>query len=174
MIGGVALESIYWYTLLVCAFLSIALVFIGDIIEVDGPIDPVLIVPWIAFASLIGYLGEKFTSVSSLIIFLVAAALSTIVIFLINFYVVLPMKDAESTLSSSEKTFEGQVADVVTTIPVHGMGEVQIKNVTGSINRPATFYSGQSEDAAQGSKVLIIEVKEHVCYVVPYNGGIKL
>lgn len=55
MIGGVSLEVIYWYTLLVCAGIAIILVVFGDVFDFDGPIDPMLIVPWLTFTSLFGF-----------------------------------------------------------------------------------------------------------------------
>ena len=60
-----------------------------------------------------------------------------------------------------------------TPIPVRGMGEIQLKSVTGSISRPACFYSPQEQTAERGTKVLIIEIKERICYVMPYESMIK-
>ena len=79
------------------------------------------------------------------------------------------MRNAEATLSSSEKDFEGRIATVLTPIPCKGMGEIQLTSVTGSSNRPATAFQPIDEPLAVGSKVLIIEVKERICYVVPYT-----
>ncbi|WP_165006070.1 MULTISPECIES: hypothetical protein [unclassified Enterococcus] len=174
MIGGVALETIYWYTLLVCAVLAVLLVIFGDVFDFDGPVDPMLVIPWLTFTSLFGYLGEKLTDQSALFIFIASGAVATVLVFLLNFYILMPMKHAESTLSSSERSLEGQVAVVVTPIPIKGMGEIQLKSVTGSISRPACFYDPQLAEAAQGTKVLIIEVRERVCYVVPYESMIKM
>lgn len=169
MIGGIPLYNIYFYALIVCAVLAVLLFIFGDIFQFDGPFDPILIVPWIAFISLIGYIFEKTTYWDSLYIFIGAFVASTIIVLLLNFYVVVPIKNTESTLSSSEKTMEGQKATVVTTIPLNGMGEIQLKSVTGSISRPATFYEPQEVELLQGQDVLIIEIKERVCYVVPYK-----
>ena len=43
------------------------------------------------------------------------------------------------------KTLEGQVAVVITPIPVRGMGEIQLKSVTGSISRPACFTAPRTD-----------------------------
>ncbi|MBO0431646.1 NfeD family protein [Enterococcus sp. DIV0660C] len=173
MFGGIALETIYWYTLLICAGIAVLLVVFGDIFDFDGPLDPMLLVPWLAFTSLFGYLGESLTEWSSVLIFVISAAISSVLVFLLNFYILMPMKNAEATLSSSEKTLEGQIAQVVTPIPITGMGEIQLQSVTGSINRPACFYTEQETMAQRGTKVLIIEVKDRVCYVIPYDGMLK-
>lgn len=169
MIGGIPLYNIYFYTLIVCAVLALLLFVFGDIFQFDGPFDPTLIVPWIAFISLIGYIFEKTTYWDSLYIFLGAFGISTVVVLLLNFFVVVPLKKSESTLSSSEKTMEGQKAHVVTTIPINGMGEIQLKSVTGSVSRPAAFFEPQEVEVLQGQDVLIIEIRDRVCYVVPYK-----
>ena len=53
--GSLSLETIYFYGLLVCAGIAILLFLFGDIFEFDGPLDPMLIVPWLAFVSLVGF-----------------------------------------------------------------------------------------------------------------------
>ncbi len=174
VIGGIALETIYWYTLLGCAGIAVFLVLFGDIFVFDGPIDPILIVPWLTFTSLFGYLGEHLTELDSIFLLIVSGAISTVLVFLLNFYVRVPMKNAQSSLSASEKTLEGQIAIVVTPIPLQGMGEIQLKSVTGSITRPACFYAPQSTTAKRGEQVLIIEVRDRVCYVTPYEGMLKI
>lgn len=169
MLGGYPLETIYFYALIVCAGLAVLLFIFGDIFDFDGPIDPMLIVPWVAFTSLFGYIGEKFFAGNSLMVFLIGAGISTLLVFLLNFYIVVPLRNSEATISTTEKDLEGRTATVVTPIPLKGMGEVQFKSVTGSITRPASFYEPQEIGIANGELVLIIEIRERVCYVVPYK-----
>lgn len=168
MLESYAPEQIYFTVLLICAFLAVVLLIFGDIFDFDGPIDPMLIIPWIAFLSLLGYIGEQWFTLSSIHIFLVSSALSTGLVFLLNFYILVPLRQAESTLSSSEKSFEGRVATILTPIPCQGLGEIQLSSVTGSTNRPAAAFQSIEEPLAAGTSVLIIEVKDRVCYVVPY------
>ncbi|MGX6979779.1 hypothetical protein ACWN8V_11085 [Vagococcus elongatus] len=169
MIEGVQLETIYFYALLICAGIAVLLFLFGDIFDFDGPVDPMLIVPWVAFTSLFGYLGEQFVDLSSISIFLLSGGISTLLVFLLNFYIIVPLRNSEATISISEKDMEGRIATVVTPIPVKGMGEIQFKSVTGSLTRPATLYEPQEEPILAGKEVLIIEIKERVCYVVPYK-----
>ncbi|WP_314060184.1 NfeD family protein [uncultured Vagococcus sp.] len=169
MLGGYPLETIYFYALVVCAGLAVLLFIFGDIFDFDGPIDPMLIVPWVAFTSLFGYIGEKFFAGNSLMVFLIGAGISTLLVFLLNFYIVVPLRNSEATISTTEKDLEGRTATVVTPIPLKGMGEVQFKSVTGSITRPASFYEPQEVGIANGELVLIIEIRDRVCYVVPYE-----
>lgn len=168
MFGIQSIEQVYFYMLIICTILSVVLFLIGDILQFDGPIDPILIVPWIAFTSLFGYIGETLTTLGSSWVFAIAVLLSSIIVFLLNFYILIPLKNSESTISVSEKTLEGRVATVVTPIPIKGMGEIAISNVTGIMSRPATFYTEQETQINKGEEVLIIEVRERVCYVVPY------
>lgn len=167
--SGYPLDTIYLYILIGCTVISVFLFIFGDIFDFDGPIDPMLIIPWLAFTSLFGIIGEKFFDFSSLLILLVGAGLSTIIVFLMNFYILVPLRNSESSLSVSEKDIEGRTATVITPIPVKGMGEIKISSVTGSMTRPASFYEPQDEEIKAGSEVLIIEIKDRVCYVVPYK-----
>lgn len=169
MLAGYPLETIYFYVLIACAGIAILLFIFGDIFEFDGPLDPMLFVPWVAFTSLFSFIGEKLFEVNSLIIFLIGAGMSSIVVFLLNFYILVPLRNSEATISISEKDLEGRTAIVVTPIPLAGMGEVQFKSVTGSMTRPAKFYEPQTESIKNGELVLIIEIRERVCYVVPYK-----
>ncbi|WP_430608135.1 hypothetical protein IGJ55_001405 [Enterococcus sp. AZ170] len=174
MIQGIQIETIYLYVLIVCAVIAVLLVIFGDIFDFDGPIDPMLLIPWLAFTSLFGYLGERLFEWDHLLLFLASGVIASILVFFLNFYVLMPMKNAEATISISEKDMEGNTATVITPIPVGGMGEIQLKSVTGSISRPAAFYSAQDQPIEQGEQVLIIEIRKRVCYVVPYKGSLQL
>ena len=66
MIGGIALETIYWYTLLICCGVGSSFDYFGDVFDFDGPLDPMLIIPWLTFTSLFSFLGERLTDQSSL------------------------------------------------------------------------------------------------------------
>ncbi|MBP1048356.1 hypothetical protein I6N96_18835 [Enterococcus sp. BWM-S5] len=174
MIQGIPIQTIYLYVLIICAVLAVILLLIGDIFDFDGPVDPMLIIPWLAFTSLLGYFGEYLTDWSHILIFLVSGAVSTVAVFLLNFYLFAPMRNAEATMSISEKDMEGSTATVITPIPVNGMGEIQFKSVTGSLSRPAAFYTSQETGVERGAMVLIIEIRDRVCYVVPYENTLKI
>mgnify|MGYP002738351591 CR=1 FL=1 len=169
MIAGYPIDTIYLYVLIGCTVISFFLFIFGDIFDFDGPVDPMLIIPWLAFTSLFGIMGEKIFDMGHLLVFLVSGGLSLIIVFLMNFYILIPLRNSESSLSVSEKDFEGRTATVITPIPVKGMGEIKLSSVTGTITRPAAFYEAQEEGVKAGSEVLIIEIKDRVCYVVPYK-----
>ncbi|MGY3749662.1 NfeD family protein [Vagococcus acidifermentans] len=169
MLAQIPLQTIYFYVLIICAVISVLLFLFGDVFEFDGPVDPMLLVPWFAFAALVGYLGEMLTDWNSYFIIFLGVGISSILVFILNFYVLVPLRNSEATISVSERDLEGRKAEVVTPIPVDGMGEIKIVSVTGSMTRPAKFYEPQEEAIAAGKEVLIIEIRERVCYVVPYK-----
>ncbi|MGX7024197.1 hypothetical protein [Vagococcus hydrophili] len=169
MVAGYPLDTIYLYVLIGCTVVSILLFIFGDIFDFDGPIDPMLIVPWLAFTSLFGIIGEKFTDVTSIIVFLLSGGLAMIIVFLMNFYILVPLKNSEASIAVTEKDLEGRKATVITPIPLKGMGEIKISSVTGIITRPASYYEPQEVEVKAGSDVLVIEIKDRVCYVVPYK-----
>lgn len=173
MIGGHSISTIYLYVLIGCTVVSFFLFMFGDIFDFDGILDPMLLVPWIAFTSLFGIIGEKLLPFNSVGILVISAIVSFIIVSLMNFYVLIPLRNAESSISSSEKEFEGRKATVITPIPLSGMGEIKISNVTGVVTRPAKFYEKQIREAKSGSEVLIIEIKDRVCYVVPYQENFR-
>ena len=105
MLEGLPLETVYFYALVGSAVLAFLLIIFGDVFNFDGPVDPMLIIPWIAFTSLFGYLGEELTAVNSWLILIVSGILSTIIVFFLNFYVLVPLKNSEATISISEKTW---------------------------------------------------------------------
>lgn len=82
------------------------MIIFGDVFDFDGPLDPMLIIPWLTFTSLFGFLGERLTDQSSLFLFIASGGISIVLVFLLNFYILMPMKHAESTMSSSEKLWK--------------------------------------------------------------------
>lgn len=169
MIEGIPIDTIYLYVLIGCTVLSILLFVFGDIFDFDGPVDPMLIVPWLAFTSLFGIVFESFFDLSHGLVLFLSGGISTIIVFLMNFYILVPLRNSEASIAISEKDLEGRKATVITPIPLKGMGEIKISSVTGIITRPASFYQPQEIEVKAGSDVLIIEIKNRVCYVVPYQ-----
>lgn len=169
MIGGIPIDTIYLYVLIGCTVLSILLFVFGDIFDFDGPVDPMLIVPWLAFTSLFGIAFESLFDLNHGLVLFLSGGISTIIVFLMNFYILVPLRNSEASIAVSEKDLEGRKATVITPIPVKGMGEIKISSVTGIITRPASFYQPQEIEVKAGSDVLIIEIKNRVCYVVPYQ-----
>ena len=68
-----------------------------------------------------------------------------------------------------KKTLEGASSCCDHTNPCTGHGRIQLKVLPVPSSRPACFYSPQEQIAERGTKVLIIVIKERICYVMPYE-----
>ena len=167
---GLSIETIYLIMLIGSGSLTILYLFFGDALEgmgeATGFISPILILAFITFLSASGYIFETVTSLNSLIIIVIAAAIALILDTLLHFFVLIPMSSAEGSLSYTEKSLEGRIGKAILSIPEQGFGEVVIESVSGLISKPAASF----EDKAipEGAEVLVIEVKNGVLYVVPY------
>lgn len=168
---GIAIQSIYLYTLIISGSLIILYLFFGDIIEgvseASSFLNPVLILSFLTFMSAIGYLLEAITELNSILILVIAVISSLILDTLLNVFVLIPLSKSEESLVYTEDSLKGRLGNVIIPIPENGFGEVLIESISGRISKPAaSFDNGNIEE---GKKVLVIDVKNGVLYVVPHN-----
>ena len=135
--------------------------------EATGFLNPVLILAFFVFMSASGYLLEALTEMNTFLIMAVAAIASLILDTLLNVFVLIPLANTEESLAYTEESLKGRIASVLISIPEDGFGEILIESISGRISKPAV--SLENEMIAEGSKVLIIDVKNGVLYVVPHN-----
>lgn len=168
---GVSIETIYLYTLIISGSLIILYLFFGDIfegiLEATGFINPVLILAFLTFLSAIGFLFEVLTELSSVLILVVAAVCSIILDTLLNVFVLIPLSKSEESLVYTEDSLKGRLGNVIIPIPEDGFGEVLIDSISGRISKPAASF--ENKNIAEGKKVLVIDVKNGVLYVVPHS-----
>ncbi|MEK3890282.1 hypothetical protein [Bacillus sp. FSL K6-3431] len=168
---GMSIETIYFSLLIISGSLTILYLFFGDVLEAIGEatglLNPVLILAFITFFSAGGFILEKITSLNSIIIIVIAAIGSFLLDLLLNVFILIPMASAEQSLSYTEKSLEGRVGKVILTIPDKGFGEVFIESYSGMISKPAASF--EDIPILEGTEVLVIEVKEGVLYVSPYQ-----
>lgn len=172
---GMSIETIYLTLLIVSGSLTILYLFFGDILEglgeATGFLSPVLILAFITFLSAGGYILEKVTTIHSFIIIIIAAFLAILLDVLLNVFILIPMASAEQSLSYTEKSLEGRVGKVIIPIPEDGFGEVIIESYSGMISKPAASF--EDIPIPEGSEVLVIEVRNGVLYVMPYQPSFK-
>lgn len=172
---GMPIETIYLTLLIISGSLTILYLFFGDVLEgiedATGFLNPVLILAFITFFSAGGYILEKITSLNSMIIIIVAALVAALLDVLLNVFVLVPMKSAEQSLSYTEKSLEGRVGKAIISIPQQGFGEVVIESYSGMISKPAASF--EDVPISEGTEVLVIEVRNGVLYVVPYQPTFK-
>lgn len=170
-IFGAGIQTIYLYTLLISGSLIILYLFFGDVVEgvseATGILNPVLILAFLTFLSAAGYLLEALTALNSILIMVISAIVSLILDTFLNVFVLIPLSKSEESLVYTEDSLKGRIGNVIIPIPENGFGEVLIESISGRISKPAASFDNTFID--EGKKVLIIDVKNGVIYVVPQN-----
>lgn len=118
--GGIR-DDLLVYTFNLCGDCSFLLVF-GDIFDFDGPIDLILIVPWLTFYQPVWVFRRTLNRIRFAVSIDFKWGDCNCFSVFAQFLCPNADENAESTLSASEKTLEGQMAIVVTPIPLKGMG----------------------------------------------------
>ncbi|WP_152654858.1 hypothetical protein [Oceanobacillus sp. CFH 90083] len=168
---GYAIQDLYLWILIIAAILTVVVLLFGDLL--DGIFEsipflhPVLVLSFFIFLSAIGYVLEWFMSWSSSIILIISSVLSIIFVTLLHLFVLVPIRSAEQSWGYSEDALIGSVGTTIVSIPVDGYGEVMVQWKSGVISKPAVSYD--NEAISQNERVLIIEIKDGVFYVSPYQ-----
>lgn len=168
---GVDIQTIYLTTLIISGCLIVLYIFFGDVLDAVSEgipfLNPTLILAFFVFLSSSGYVLELVTSFPSLVILLISISFALIMDVLLNFFVLIPLASAEESLVLTEESLKGRVGKIIISIPEDGFGEVVIDGKGGMITRPATSY--ENTPIPEGTEVLILNSKERVLYVVPYD-----
>ncbi|MEC5425951.1 hypothetical protein QGM71_21090 [Virgibacillus sp. C22-A2] len=173
---GTPIDTIYLIILIAAGVLTVLYLFFGDILdgisEASGFLNPALILAFLTFFSATGYVLEHVTPFSSLLIMAVSVLIALILDTLLNIFVLIPLSSAEESLSYTEESLKGRVGKIIIPIPEDGFGEIIIESKFGIISKPATGY--EEGPIAEGSQVLVIEVKNGVLFVVPYENDLHM
>lgn len=167
---GLPMEQLYMYILIFSGALTVLYVFFGDVADAgDGVpfLNPAVLLAFFTLLSAGGYLLEAATDWSGAAILLAAAAGAFFLDLLLYFFVLLPLASAESSIAYTDESLAGQVAKVITPIPVDGFGEVVIETYGGIISKRAAGYDNEAIE--HGRSVLIIEVADGTLYVRDYE-----
>lgn len=175
----VDLQSIYLYSLIIAASLTILYLLFGDVfdsiigigdITPGSIINPVVILSFIAILSGLGYILEINATLGSLINFIIAVVVAFVLVSLIHFFILLPLSKAEQSTAESIRDLIGKDGEVITTIPTNGVGEILILSQLGSTGNIATSVT--NEVITEGTTVLVIDVTDEAVLVVsPYKNG---
>lgn len=170
-IFGFSLPTIYIALLFISGIFVLLYALFGDIIEgLDEGIpffNPILIGSFVIFVSAIGYVLEIATSWSSLIILIIAGVVGFLLTTCLNLFVLLPMKSAEHSLAITDESLKGKIGKTIIPIPEDGFGEVLLESVSGRIAKSAKSFDGK--EIPEGTQVLVVNVKDGVLYVIPYE-----
>ncbi|SDO38034.1 hypothetical protein [Alkalicoccus daliensis] len=161
---GMPITAMYLFILVSGVFLTFLYIFVGELLEGlfdiagDGIVNPITIIGFITLFGGLGYIGEVLGLVSSGLLIIVNLLLSAVIIVLVNFYIILPLKRTEKSMSSSIQDLKGRVGEVYTSIPADGFGEVIIRRTHGTVSKPAKSFDG--EPLKEGRFVLIVDIDE--------------
>ena len=138
----------------------------------DGFLHPLLLFGTLAVVSGAGIILTKYTSLSSFIGLCVSLCIGIVSYVLIYNFLIIPISSAESSNAYSAKDYEGRIAEVITTIPAQGYGEVYIPSKTGS--RSETAKSFDQEEIIRGQKVVVVQVDDKgVLFVSPMEDELQ-
>lgn len=168
MVYGYPLTTVYMTILIVAGLLTLLYVFFADIVDgvAEGIpfFDPAIIFPFITITAAIGYVFEAFTSWQHGIILSLAIIGSSLFTASIYYLLFVPLRRSDVSLAYTDASLEGQIARVLTPIPIDGYGEILIESVSGTISKRACSYHNDS--IPFDARVLIIDMKDGTAYVV--------
>ncbi|MET3292631.1 UNVERIFIED_CONTAM: hypothetical protein ABID98_005328 [Brevibacillus sp. OAP136] len=152
---------------------SLFVLFAADIsLHGFGHVEIPLLHPlmWVSGTAAFGGLGFllwRFSSFSPGIVYLLAGLGGVAVAIASYFLWIQPMKNAEASTGYSMNDLQGKIGDVLVTVPATGYGEVLIPMVNGVTNHIAASF--EQVTIVEGVRIVVVEVKENVLYVVPYQ-----
>lgn len=166
-----SIEAFYLSILISAGVITLLYLLFGDflegIVEATGFLNPTLILAFVTFTSATGYIFELLTSLNHLLIISISVIIAIILDVFLNVFVLIPLSRAEESLVYTTQSLRGRVGDVIIPIPVDGFGEVIIKSASGTISKSAASF--ENKPITEGEKVLIVEVKDGVLKVLPYE-----
>ncbi len=175
MVFGVPIENVYYYILIVVGILIIidllsALIFSVSIVSFVLDLLPIpgsIILYFLAAFSLTGFLGERYTSLSSVNVLIGSVIIGLIFSTILYFGILLPLSRASDSIAYETKDLEGKTGVVITSIPSDGFGEVLIEMNAGKVAKAAK--SNDNKPISLGETVLIIDAEDAYILVSPYS-----
>jgi hypothetical protein len=136
-------------------------------LELPDIFNPTLIFSYLTVFFASGFLLESLSGLNAGLCAGISLIISFTIVTLLNVFVLIPISSAEESLTFHDNDLRGRVGRVLTSIPVDGFGEVLIESISGSIAKTAASF--KNEGIVSDTKVLIIEVKNGVIYVIPHQ-----
>lgn len=166
------LETIFWTCLIGGVVFALLTVLLGDLLdgimegltEIGFPIfRPITLVGSVTTFGATGIILSTITTLAITYLLIWAILAAILSFFLLYFFYVRPMKEAENSTAFRLSDLKGRIGEVTVTIPAHGFGEVMILTSAGNTNQIAA--SMDQTDIPQGTKVIVVDVKDHTLFV---------
>ncbi|MFJ8244947.1 hypothetical protein [Peribacillus asahii] len=169
-IFGVSLQTVYLYGLIISGAVTFLFILFHDVFsgfELPDIFNPTLVFSFFTLFFATAFLFTWGTGLHEWLVVSLSFVISLIMVTLLNLFILIPISTAEESLAFTEDDLQGRVGRVLTAVPVDGFGEVLIESNSGNIAKPAVSYN--NEAIPFDTKVLVIEVKEGVLYVIAYK-----
>lgn len=168
------MEELYWSCLAGGILFTLVTVVLGDLVShaLHGALDflsmdylnPTVLAAGITVFGGAGIMLTEYWPLPAVLVFIAAFLLAAGAGYLLARYYVKPMKETENSTAYSMKGLSGRIGEVITSIPSGGgCGEVLLKVGAGNTNHIAASFDGSAIQA--GTRVVIVEVKDHTLYV---------
>lgn len=159
------MEIVFWSCLAFGVLMALATLIVGDM---GGAFDflphdlfePVVLAGGITIFGGAGLLLDRYTALQAGGVYACAGAAAALGGLAMHFVYVRPMKNSENSVAYSIRDLEGKRAEVITSIPAVGFGEVLVRVGAGNANHIAESFD--SEALAEGTKVVVVRVKDDV------------
>ncbi|WP_170006240.1 hypothetical protein [Bacillus fonticola] len=166
-----SVETVYLVGLIVAGSITFLYVLFGGdalegVAESTGFLSPTLILSFITMLCAGGYVLEAVTPLSGLLVFALALTIALVLSILLNLFILIPISNAEESLAYTEKSLKWRVGKVILSIPEDGFGEVIFESTSGTISK--TAVSRDNIPIPDGTKVVVLDVKDGVVYVSPF------
>lgn len=166
--------QVYWWLLFGGLGITLLYLFIGDLIEgivggIEGVFNPILLFSTLSIIGGAGVLLNKYTSFSEGIV-LTTAIIIGFIGYIVAYYIIdLPISRAEVSTTFSVKELEGNIGEVITSIPSNGYGEIIVSTISGTLNFTAASYDGIH--IPSGTRVVVIHAEQDHLLVSLFEEG---
>ncbi|MGN7469434.1 NfeD family protein [Brevibacillus sp. SAFN-007a] len=167
------LETVYMVCLVIGLMYTVFSLLFGDTVsewlgQLHLPLfQPITFVSGLTAFGGAGYILSGFPSLSAWMVFAFAVVIGAGLAVLAHFLWVRPMSRVENSTGYSMAQLGGKLGEVGTTIPAEGLGEVFLPMISGTTYHMAASLEGKT--IPQGTRVVVVEVRDHVLYVIPFS-----
>jgi membrane-bound ClpP family serine protease len=130
-------------------------------------LNPLTIVGAVTAFGGAGILLTKYSTLAETPLLAAAIFLALLLSVIVHFVIVKPMEHSENSMAFSVTEYVGMSGLVTVPIPATGHGQVMVNIGGGNTCEPAASFD--EEPIPSGSKVVIVEVKDHTLFVSPVN-----
>lgn len=168
--------EVYWGCFIGGVLFAVVSVVLGDVLEGifelsfgEGPplVQPITIVGAVTVFGGTGVMLSRYTPLPGVWVFVLSLFSAVIAFLLVYFFYIVPTDNAENSTAFTMSDLNGKLGEVITTIPRGGYGEVMIRTAGGNTNQIAASF--EKSEIPSGTKVVVVEVRDHTLYVAPYS-----